>query len=83
MGSDGLLAQLRAELEAQGRRPYVVPVGGSSSLGAWGYLQVRREGHVAPRACACRWLCDSCRKCGRVAHQAWQRSPVRPTLVIV
>lgn len=43
VGSDGLLAQLRAELEAQGRRPYVVPVGGSSSLGAWGYLQAIEE----------------------------------------
>lgn len=30
--------------QAAGKNPYVIPVGGSSALGTWGYLQVRRAG---------------------------------------
>ncbi len=33
------LAELATRLEAQGFRPYVVPVGGSNALGALGYVQ--------------------------------------------
>lgn len=47
------LAELATRLEAQGFRPYVVPVGGSNALGALGYVQCSLEiaaqavGHVA------------------------------------
>ncbi|GLC33023.1 hypothetical protein PLESTB_000379600 [Pleodorina starrii] len=43
MGSGPLLEQLRLELAAAGRRPYVIPVGGSSPLGVWGYLEAVHE----------------------------------------
>lgn len=35
--------QLAAELRAAGRRPYVIPVGGSNALGSWGYLEAVQE----------------------------------------
>lgn len=37
------LADLSTRLEAQGFRPYVVPVGGSNALGALGYVQCALE----------------------------------------
>lgn len=43
MGSAGLVQQLAEQLKAQGRRPYAIPVGGSSALGVWGYLQAVEE----------------------------------------
>ncbi|KAG2486910.1 hypothetical protein HYH03_014409 [Edaphochlamys debaryana] len=53
-GSEALLERLRAELEAQGRKPYVIPVGGSNALGTWGYLQavdeiVRQAADLEPK----------------------------------
>ena len=43
MGSEALLQQLAEELQSQGKRPYCIPVGGSSPLGCWGYLEAIRE----------------------------------------
>ena len=43
IGSLALLAQLERELVAEGRKPYVIPVGGSNALGTWGYLEFVRE----------------------------------------
>lgn len=37
------LDELRIRLEAQGFRPYVVPVGGSNALGALGYVECAQE----------------------------------------
>lgn len=37
------LAELATRIEAQGFRPYVVPVGGSNALGALGYVQCALE----------------------------------------
>jgi len=37
------LAELAIRLEAQGFRPYVIPVGGSSALGALGYVESAQE----------------------------------------
>jgi D-cysteine desulfhydrase len=34
-----LFVEVAAELEARGRRPYLVPEGGSNALGAWGYVR--------------------------------------------
>lgn len=42
-GSEGLTAKLAAELQAQGKKPYIVPVGGSNSLGTWGYMMAMQE----------------------------------------
>lgn len=44
-GSDmaAAAAQLEAELVAQGRKPYVVPGGGSNALGAMGYVGCSQE----------------------------------------
>jgi D-cysteine desulfhydrase len=36
---DELMAEAAARLSAAGRRPYVVPEGGSSALGSWGYVR--------------------------------------------
>ena len=38
VSSKGLLEQCYDNLVKEGRRPYVIPVGGSNSLGTWGYL---------------------------------------------
>lgn len=40
---DRQLAELAERLEAQGFRPYVIPVGGSNALGALGYVQCALE----------------------------------------
>ncbi len=40
---DGLLRDLARELEADGKRPYVIPEGGSNALGTWGYIEAVRE----------------------------------------
>lgn len=40
---DGALQELAAELRDRGRRPYVVPEGGSNGLGALGYVECMRE----------------------------------------
>ncbi|KAF9624708.1 hypothetical protein IFM89_013246 [Coptis chinensis] len=42
-GSSGLLNSLKKQLEKNGRRPYIIPVGGSNSLGTWGYIEAVRE----------------------------------------
>jgi D-cysteine desulfhydrase len=34
------------ELRTRGRRPYVIPEGGSNALGAWGYIQAMAELHT-------------------------------------
>ena len=50
-GSESLCRQLKTELEAKGKRPYVIPVGGSNPLGTWGYLEAveemrQQQGHI-------------------------------------
>ncbi len=42
------LAAAADRLRREGRRPYVIPVGGSNELGAWGYIEAARE---AKRQC--------------------------------
>eukprot|EP00962_Isochrysis_galbana_P043196 scaffold16378_cov112-Isochrysis_galbana.AAC.5 len=42
-GQAVLTAALAGRLAAQGRRPYVIPVGGSNALGTWGYLDAVEE----------------------------------------
>lgn len=43
IGGDAICAQLAEELRAEGKNPYVIPVGGSNSLGAFGYIECVRE----------------------------------------
>jgi len=43
VGSEALLQQLAGQLRSQGKKPYCIPVGGSSPLGCWGYLEAVRE----------------------------------------
>ncbi len=40
---DAQLAEQAMRLEAQGFRPYVIPIGGSNALGALGYVECARE----------------------------------------
>lgn len=40
---DGAMQELAADLRAQGRRPYVVPRGGATAVGALGYLRASIE----------------------------------------
>mmetsp|Transcript_18861 Transcript_18861/g.18982 ORF Transcript_18861/g.18982 Transcript_18861/m.18982 type:complete len:376 (+) Transcript_18861:137-1264(+) len=42
-GQHKLVDQIVGELRAQGRNPYAIPVGGSSAVGTWGYLEATRE----------------------------------------
>lgn len=43
IGSVTLTNILKEKLLKEGRRPYVIPVGGSNSLGTWGYIEAIRE----------------------------------------
>lgn len=43
IGSVTLADLLKKKLMDQGRKPYVIPVGGSNSLGTWGYIEAIRE----------------------------------------
>eukprot|EP00249_Psilotum_nudum_P015835 c25543_g1_i1 orf=406-1788(-) len=43
IGSEALGMTLKERLVKIGRRPYVIPVGGSNSLGTWGYIEAVRE----------------------------------------
>ena len=43
LGQSKLLSILEAQLREEGRRPYVIPVGGSNPLGAFGYLDAFAE----------------------------------------
>lgn len=42
-GSLALTNLLKEKLIREGRKPYVIPVGGSNSLGTWGYIEAVRE----------------------------------------
>lgn len=43
VGSHNLCEELASQLIAQGKNPYIIPVGGSNSLGAFGYFECIRE----------------------------------------
>ncbi|XP_077230905.1 D-cysteine desulfhydrase 1, mitochondrial-like [Tasmannia lanceolata] len=43
IGSLALLNLVQERLVKEGRRPYIIPVGGSNSLGTWGYIEAVRE----------------------------------------
>lgn len=43
IGSVALAEFLKEKLLKEGRKPYVIPVGGSNSLGTWGYIEAIRE----------------------------------------
>ncbi|XP_026407976.1 bifunctional D-cysteine desulfhydrase/1-aminocyclopropane-1-carboxylate deaminase, mitochondrial-like [Papaver somniferum] len=43
IGSVALTELLKERLINEGRRPYVIPVGGSNSLGTWAYIEAVRE----------------------------------------
>ncbi|XP_030541175.2 bifunctional D-cysteine desulfhydrase/1-aminocyclopropane-1-carboxylate deaminase, mitochondrial [Rhodamnia argentea] len=43
LGSVTLTELLKEKLLKKGRKPYVIPVGGSNSLGTWGYIEATRE----------------------------------------
>ncbi|KAM6568057.1 hypothetical protein CsatB_016042 [Cannabis sativa] len=43
IGSVALTNHLKEKLISEGRKPYVIPVGGSNSLGTWGYIEAIRE----------------------------------------
>ncbi|CAH9066070.1 unnamed protein product [Cuscuta epithymum] len=43
IGSVALSMILKEKLVREGRKPYVIPVGGSNSLGTWGYIEAIRE----------------------------------------
>eukprot|EP00252_Welwitschia_mirabilis_P009871 TRINITY_DN22785_c0_g1_i1.p1 TRINITY_DN22785_c0_g1~~TRINITY_DN22785_c0_g1_i1.p1 ORF type:complete len:427 (-),score=85.54 TRINITY_DN22785_c0_g1_i1:372-1652(-) len=42
-GSPALGSLLKQRLIESGRKPYVIPVGGSNSLGTWGYIEAAKE----------------------------------------
>lgn len=43
VGGKKLGEQLEQQLKAQGRKPYVIPVGGSDAIGTFGYLAATQE----------------------------------------
>ena len=38
-----VMEEIAARLRKRGRRPYIIPEGGSSALGIWGYIEAARE----------------------------------------
>jgi D-cysteine desulfhydrase len=40
---DGIMEEVAKELRGQGRRPYVIPEGGSNPKGVWGYIRASGE----------------------------------------
>ncbi|MCO5559988.1 hypothetical protein L7F22_013592 [Adiantum nelumboides] len=42
-GAEVLGKMLKEKLITEGRSPYIIPVGGSNSLGAWGYVEAVKE----------------------------------------
>lgn len=43
VGHAALVERLGKQLEAEGKRPYLIPVGGSNALGVWGYISGLEE----------------------------------------
>eukprot|EP01034_Spumella_vulgaris_P030860 gene30859-38142_t len=43
LGSDAVCQQYAEQLREEGRNPYVIPVGGSNAIGAFGYIECVRE----------------------------------------
>ncbi|CAN4085429.1 unnamed protein product [Withania somnifera] len=43
VGSEALTKLLKEKLLNEGRKPYVIPVGGSNPLGTWGYIEAIKE----------------------------------------
>ena len=43
MGSAALCENLQKQLEETGKRPYVIPIGGSNAIGTWGYIAAMEE----------------------------------------
>lgn len=43
IGPAALMQRKADELIAAGRRPYIIPMGGSNTVGAWGYLEAVKE----------------------------------------
>lgn len=86
---DSSIALLTAELKAQGRRPYTLPRGGATALGAAGYA--RASGELAEQSAQLGvrvqslWLATgSCgTQAGLVAGARWQNAPYRVTGVTV
>ncbi|KAM1238849.1 hypothetical protein TB2_039479 [Malus domestica] len=42
-GQEAVTNPLKEKLLKEGRRPYVIPAGGSNALGTWGYIEAIRE----------------------------------------
>jgi D-cysteine desulfhydrase len=42
-GVDEVMRELAARLKSKGKRPYIIPEGGSDPLGAWGYIKALDE----------------------------------------
>ena len=43
LGSQYLLEQLSNQLKEEGKKPFIIPVGGSNSIGAFGYVECIKE----------------------------------------
>lgn len=43
LGSEALTAALEQKLRSEGKKPFVIPVGGSNAIGTWGYLNMIAE----------------------------------------
>lgn len=56
-----LMGRAAEELQRQGRRPYVIPEGGSNAVGAWGYIRAVEElaSQVPPREATIVYACGS------------------------
>jgi L-cysteate sulfo-lyase len=59
------MEELAAKLRAEGRRPYVIPGGGSNPVGALGYVQCARELESSPVAVD--WVVHGTGSCGTQA----------------
>ena len=42
-GYMALMESVAAQLRSQGKKPYIIPMGGSTGLGSWGYIEAAAE----------------------------------------
>jgi len=42
-GNNELLKIVKNQLELKGKKPYIIPLGGSNALGSWGYIEAMEE----------------------------------------
>nr|XP_033517212.1 putative D-cysteine desulfhydrase 1, mitochondrial [Nicotiana tomentosiformis] len=72
VGSEALTKLLKEKFLNEGRKLYVIPVGGSNSLGTWGYIEAIREVEQQLQHSSSEWKFDDIVvSCGSGGYGRW------------